>query len=124
MREGGISVVLVWVVGVKLGRADVECRRGDHAASLTHTRGHSSRRRGRRHFSTLNANNYEGCNLNIFFVLYSFFSFFFSRKIHVFCFLVGAFRRKTQTIVVTFLFFLFFKTNEVTDFISWLPLTA
>ena len=37
-------------------------------------------------------------------------------------FLVGAFRRKTQTIVVTFL-----KPNEVTDFIrfiSWLPLTA
>ena len=29
-------------------------------------------------------------------------------------FLVGAFRRKTQTIVVTF----FLKTNEVTDFIK------
>ena len=48
-------------------------------------------------------------------------------------FLVGAFRRKTQTIVLTFLFLRpqtsidFFKTNEVTDFISficWLPLTA
>ena len=41
-------------------------------------------------------------------------------------FSVGAFRRKTQTIVVTFLFF-FLKTNEATDFISfisWLPLTA
>ena len=32
-----------------------------------------------------------------------------------FWFLVGAFRRKTQTIVVTS----FFKTNELTDFISW-----
>ena len=44
-----------------------------------------------------------------------------------FQFLVRAFRRKTQTIVVTFHFFLFFWTNEVTDFISfigWLPLTA
>ena len=29
--------------------------------------------------------------------------------------LVGAFRRKTQTIVVTF-----FKTNEMTDFISFI----
>ena len=34
-------------------------------------------------------------------------------------FLVNTFRRKTQTIAVTFL-----KTNEVTDFISWLPLAA
>ena len=40
-------------------------------------------------------------------------------KIDIFRFLVGAFRRKTQTIVMTF-----FKTNEVADFISWLPLTA
>ena len=32
-------------------------------------------------------------------------------------FLVGAFRRKTQTIVMTFLFL---KTNEVTDFISFI----
>ena len=42
--------------------------------------------------------------------------------IFFFGFLVGAFRRKTQTIVVTF-----FKTNEVRNFISfisWLHLTA
>ena len=31
---------------------------------------------------------------------------------------VGAFRRKTHTIVVTFFFF--FKTNELTDFISFI----
>ena len=38
-----------------------------------------------------------------------------TEQLTTYAFLVGAFRRKTQTIVVTF-----FKTNELTDFINFI----